>query len=85
MCYLASGRPVLVQDTGLDKHVPTGKGLLTFTTLEEAVQGIESINADYAAHTDRRGLRDLNRARSPKTKETIDVICFTKALSRSAR
>jgi hypothetical protein len=51
VCYLASGRPVLVQDTGLGKHLPTGKGLLTFTTLEEAVRGIESINADYAAHS----------------------------------
>ena len=51
VCYLASGRPVLVQDTGIGKHLPTGKGLLTFTTLEEAVGGIESINADYAAHS----------------------------------
>ena len=51
VCYLASGRPVLVQDTGLGKHLPTGKGLLTFTTLEEAVWGIESINADYTAHS----------------------------------
>jgi hypothetical protein len=50
-CYLASGRPVLVQDTGIGKHLPTGKGLLTFTTLEEAVQGIESINADYTTHS----------------------------------
>jgi hypothetical protein len=50
-CYLASGRPVLVQDTGFGKHLPTGKGLLTFTTLEEAVQGIESINADYVVHS----------------------------------
>ncbi len=50
-CYLASGRPVLVQDTGFGKHLPTGKGLLTFTTLEEAVRGIESINANYAAHS----------------------------------
>lgn len=50
-CYLASGRPVVVQDTGFGKHLPTGQGLLTFTTLEEAVRGIESINADYAAHS----------------------------------
>ena len=50
-CYLASGRPVLVEDTGLGKHLSTGKGLLTFTTIEEAVRGIESINADYATHS----------------------------------
>ena len=51
VCYLASGRPALVQETGMSKHLSTGKGLVTFTTLEEAVRGIESINADYAAHS----------------------------------
>jgi hypothetical protein len=50
VCYLASGRPALVQDTGFAKHLPTGQGLLTFTTIEEAVQGIKVINADYAVH-----------------------------------
>ena len=49
-CYLASGRPVLVQDTGFSKHLPTGQGLLAFTTQEEAVRAIEAVNADYAAH-----------------------------------
>ena len=50
VCYLASGRPALVQDTGMSKHLPTGKGLVTFTTVDEAVRGIESINADYPGH-----------------------------------
>jgi hypothetical protein len=49
-CYLASGRPALVQDTGFSKHLPTGMGLVTFSTLEEALRGIDSINADYPAH-----------------------------------
>ncbi|HLF87847.1 MAG TPA: hypothetical protein VI451_02800 [Anaerolineales bacterium] len=48
--YLASGKPVLVQSTGIENHLPTGKGLLTFTTMEEAVAGIEEINRDYSAH-----------------------------------
>src|SRR5439155_11959721 len=30
-CYLASGRPVIMQDTGLDRYVPTGRGFLVFT------------------------------------------------------
>jgi hypothetical protein len=51
VCYLASGRPALVQETGVSQHLPTGNGLVTFTTLEEAVRGIDSINADYAAHS----------------------------------
>jgi hypothetical protein len=50
-CYLASGRPVLVQDTGLDDVVPTGEGLVPFTTLEEAVAGAEEIVRDYPRHS----------------------------------
>jgi len=48
--YLASGRPVLVQATGVEDHLPTGKGLLTFSTMEEAVAGIDAMNADYPTH-----------------------------------
>jgi len=48
--YLASGRPVLVQDTGFSAHLPTGKGLLAFTSLDEACAGARSILDDYAAH-----------------------------------
>ncbi|SJM90783.1 conserved hypothetical protein [Crenothrix polyspora] len=48
--YLASGKPVLVQSTGIEDHLPTGKGLLTFSTTDEALAGIEAINADYEGH-----------------------------------
>lgn len=43
ICYLASGRPVLAQDTGLGERYPLGDGLLAFSTLEEAVAGVEQI------------------------------------------
>ena len=49
-CYLASGRPVLVQDTGLAELYPVGEGLLAFSTLDEAVAGVESIAGDYERH-----------------------------------
>ncbi|MDH3504180.1 MAG: hypothetical protein OEM58_06585 [Nitrospirota bacterium] len=48
--YLASGKPVLVQSTGIEEYLPTGTGLLTFTHKEEAAAGIEAINHDYATH-----------------------------------
>jgi hypothetical protein len=48
--YLASGKPVLVQDTGLAEHYPVGEGLLTFSTMEEAVAGVESLCRDYDRH-----------------------------------
>jgi hypothetical protein len=50
ICYLASGKPVLAQDTGLKRLIPTGAGLLTFTTLEEALAGVEELSRDYARH-----------------------------------
>jgi hypothetical protein len=49
-CYLASGRPILLQDTGLSDWLPTGQGVLTFQTIAEALEGIEAINADYSKH-----------------------------------
>jgi hypothetical protein len=48
--YLAGGKPVLAQSTGFEHCLPTGRGLLTFNTVEEACDGIRRINADYAAH-----------------------------------
>ncbi len=48
--YLASGKPVLVQSTGIEQSLPTGKGLLTYSTLDEAVDAINVINSDYPAH-----------------------------------
>jgi hypothetical protein len=50
ICYLASGRPVLAQDTGFTRHHPAGEGLLAFSTLEEAVEGAGRIAGDYEAH-----------------------------------
>ena len=52
-CYLASGRPALVQDTGWTAHLPSGDGLLAFSTIDEAVAGIDRINADYGRHAAR--------------------------------
>ncbi len=52
-CYLASGRPALVQDTGWSAHLPSGHGLLAFSTPEEALAGIDTINRDYPRHARR--------------------------------
>jgi hypothetical protein len=50
-CYLAAGRPVVVQDTGFSKVLPTGEGIVAFTNMEEAVAGIQSIESDYERHS----------------------------------
>jgi len=49
-CYLACGKPVIAQDTGFGNVLPTGTGLFSFTTLDEAVAAIEEINRDYQRH-----------------------------------
>ena len=49
-CYLASGKPVVAQDTGFSRILPTGEGLMAFTTTEEALAAVEFINADYSKH-----------------------------------
>jgi hypothetical protein len=49
-CYLAAGRPVVTQDTGFSDVLPTGEGLFGFDTVEQAVEAIRAINADYDRH-----------------------------------
>ncbi len=51
VCYLAAGRPVVTQDTGFGKFVPTGSGLFAYATRDEAVDALARVNADYAAHS----------------------------------
>lgn len=51
VCYLASGRPTLLQDTGLAGWLPVGEGVVTFDDPASAIRGVETINADYAAHS----------------------------------
>ena len=50
ICYLASGKPVLAQDTGLKELYPSGNGLLTFHSLEEAVCCVRALSRDYGRH-----------------------------------
>lgn len=51
VCYLASGRPVLMEETGISECVKTGAGLVTFTDLEAAAAAVQRVNADYEAHS----------------------------------
>jgi hypothetical protein len=49
-CYLAAGKPVVTQETGFSKSLPTGLGLYAFRTLDDIPAAIESINSDYHKH-----------------------------------
>jgi hypothetical protein len=49
-CYLASSRPVVVQDTGFSEFIPTGRGLFAFDNGVEADAAITEIEANYVLH-----------------------------------
>jgi len=51
-CYLAAGKPVVVQDTGFSEIIPCGKGVLSFTTIKEAAECLRSVESDYTLHQD---------------------------------
>ncbi len=51
-CYLAAGRPVVVQDTGLRGVVPTGEGIVTFSDPEGAVGALGDVLARYGRHSE---------------------------------
>ena len=57
VCYLASGRPVIAQDTGFSDFLPTGSGLFAFNNTDEVLNSVNAINADYSTHS--RAARDL--------------------------
>ncbi|HEU0011991.1 MAG TPA: hypothetical protein VFT34_19410, partial [Verrucomicrobiae bacterium] len=51
LCYLASGKPAVVQHTGPSAVLPSREGLFRFSTLREAADAFEAINADYERHS----------------------------------
>jgi hypothetical protein len=57
VCYLASGRPVVAQETGFSRFLPTGEGLFAFDTSDAARGAIDAIDRDYRRHCQRA--RDL--------------------------
>jgi hypothetical protein len=60
VAYLASGRPVLAQETGFSERLPTGRGLLGFRNVGEAVAGVAEIDGNYERHS--RAARELAEA-----------------------
>ncbi|MDB6018589.1 MAG: hypothetical protein JWR19_3078 [Pedosphaera sp.] len=46
-CYLAAGRPVITQETGFSKFLPSGKGLFGFKTMDDILKAVDAIEGDY--------------------------------------
>jgi hypothetical protein len=49
--YLASGRPVVTQASGFDRWLPTGDGLFSYNTIDDAADALDKISAAYAHHS----------------------------------
>lgn len=58
-CYLAAGRPAVLQDTGFSEVLPVGEGVIAFDTIDEAARGIRALESDYERHS--RAARDIAR------------------------
>jgi hypothetical protein len=50
VCFLAAGKPVITQETGFSELVPSGEGLMAFSTPEEAVAAVHAVVADWPRH-----------------------------------
>ena len=51
LCYLASGKPVIVQHTGPSRILPDAAGFFRFRTLREAADALAAAEADYERHS----------------------------------
>ena len=55
--YMASGRPVVVQETGFSRHLPCGEGLFAVETVDEAAAALDEVAANYPRHS--RAAREI--------------------------
>lgn len=86
LCYLATGRPAVVEYTGPSRILPNGPGLFRFSTLQEAADALNSVAAEYRRHSQAaRELAELFDAR--RVAEEIVRHCNAKppAVGLSAR
>jgi len=58
-CYLAAGRPVITQETGFSKFLPSGKGLFGFKSMEDILTALDAIESDYPGNC--RAARQIAR------------------------
>jgi hypothetical protein len=49
-CYLAAGRPVITQETGFSKFLPSGMGLFGFRTMDDILTAVDTIEGNYAGN-----------------------------------
>ncbi len=73
-CYLASGRPAVIQDTGFTGEIPVGSGLIIWQTGDEAYEALKQVESDYSVHS--------KHARTIAHEHFEDRLVLTKLLER---
>jgi hypothetical protein len=51
LCYLASGRPVIAQETGFSRYLPTGEGLFAFEESQDVCHAVDALRINYSRHS----------------------------------
>ena len=72
VCYLAAGRPVIIQETGFTEHYGNEGGLFAFSSHKEIVEAVKMINADYPFHS--RAARNIARETFEATKVLASLL-----------
>ncbi len=72
LCYLASGKPAVVQHTGPSSFLPNGDGMFRFSTLAEAVSAFETINSNYERHC--RAAREIAETYFDSTQVAASIL-----------
>ena len=72
ICYLASGKPVVVQNTGPSAYLPSGEGMFRFSALEEAIEAFARVNANYEKHC--RAAREIAEAYFDSRRITASIL-----------
>jgi hypothetical protein len=83
LCYLASGKPAIVQHTGPSAILPDGEGLLRFQTFDEAVDALWRVDEAYPRHS--RAARDIVTTHFDGTKILADILNTAISARTSAR
>lgn len=71
-CYLAAGRPAIVQETQWSKFIPSGKGLISFTSIESAAEAVNEVSGNYKPHS--RTAKDIAHEYFDSMKVLSDLV-----------
>lgn len=74
LCYLASGRPAVVQHTGPSTYLPVDEGLFRFTTVDDAVAAIDELDRRYEHHCQAaRGLAETHFDAAKVSRQVLET------------